>query len=63
MGQTECQELLSKEEWMSTKEIADKLGQTTGVVIRSLKRLVHTRDALMKEEKYKGVWRYLWKRT
>jgi len=43
MGQNECLKLLNKEsDWITTRQIADKLEQSPGLVNRSLKRLYET---------------------
>jgi len=43
MGQNECLKVLEKsKDWLTAKQIAEKLGQSPGLVNRSLKRLYDT---------------------
>jgi len=65
MGQSDCIEILTKEDdWLTTKEVAEKLGQSPGLVNRSLRKLYDTgfitrRNAYHPKSSTKYEWRIL----
>lgn len=59
MGQAECMQILEKEDWISTVEIAKKLNQHNGVVARSLGILYRNGEILRKENRRGYEWKIL----
>jgi len=63
MGQQECINKLSKDKWMTTKQLSKKLNQVVSSVSRSLAILYKNGDVLRKEVKRdNGVsFQYAWR--
>lgn len=63
MGQSDCMEVLTKaDDWLTVKEVAERLGQTPSLVNRSLKLLHDTGFIKRKNVKnVKNSTKYEWK--